>query len=173
MAMTSLEAANWHPVTWLSHLLDVSLFGLNPHGHHATSLLLHTLNVVLLFLWLRSMTGALWKSPSWPRFLPSIHWDWNRWPGLPSARMSCRHCLCCWRSGRTWLCAQARGTALFAGRALVCSRADGEAHDRHAAVCFPPAGLLATSSPGFGAAACRSRKLVANPSPIIAGKFNA
>jgi tetratricopeptide (TPR) repeat protein len=61
-AMTSLEAANWHPVTWLSHLLDVSLFGLNPHGHHATSLLLHTLNVVLLFLWLRSMTGALWKS---------------------------------------------------------------------------------------------------------------
>jgi tetratricopeptide (TPR) repeat protein len=61
-AVTSLEAANWHPVTWLSHLLDVSLFGLNPHGHHATSLLIHTLNVVLLFLWLRRMTGALWKS---------------------------------------------------------------------------------------------------------------
>jgi protein O-mannosyl-transferase len=61
-AVTSLEAANWHPVTWLSHLLDDSLFGRNPHGHHATSLLLHTLNVVLLFLWLRRMTGALWKS---------------------------------------------------------------------------------------------------------------
>jgi protein O-mannosyl-transferase len=61
-AVTSLEAANWHPVTWLSHLLDVSLFGLNPHGHHATSLLIHTLNVVLLFVWLRRMTGALWKS---------------------------------------------------------------------------------------------------------------
>ncbi len=61
-AVTALEAANWHPATWLSHLLDVSLFGLNPAGHHATSLLLHTLNVILLFLWLRSMTGALWKS---------------------------------------------------------------------------------------------------------------
>ena len=61
-AMTSLEAANWHPVTWLSHMLDVTLFGLNPGGHHATSLVIHTVNVVVLFLWLRSMTGALWKS---------------------------------------------------------------------------------------------------------------
>jgi protein O-mannosyl-transferase len=61
-ALTSLDAANWQPVTWLSHMLDVTLFGLNPGGHHATSLLIHTLNVILLFLWLRSMTGALWKS---------------------------------------------------------------------------------------------------------------
>jgi protein O-mannosyl-transferase len=61
-ALTALEAANWHPVTWMSHMLDVTLYGLNPRGHHATSLLIHTLNVVLLFLWLRSMTGALWKS---------------------------------------------------------------------------------------------------------------
>lgn len=61
-ALTSREAANWHPVTWLSHMLDVTLFGLNPSGHHATSLLIHTLNVILLFLWLRRMTGALWKS---------------------------------------------------------------------------------------------------------------
>jgi Flp pilus assembly protein TadD len=61
-ALTALEAANWHPVTWLSHMLDVSLFGLNPGGHHATSLLIHTLNVVLLFFWLRGMTGALGKS---------------------------------------------------------------------------------------------------------------
>jgi len=61
-ALTALEAANWHPVTWLSHMLDMTLYGLNPRGHHATSLLIHTLNVVLLFLWLRSMTGALWNS---------------------------------------------------------------------------------------------------------------
>jgi tetratricopeptide (TPR) repeat protein len=61
-ALTALDAANWHPVTWLSHMLDVSLFGLNPRGHHATSLLIHTLNVMVLFLWLRSMTGAIWKS---------------------------------------------------------------------------------------------------------------
>ena len=61
-ALTSLEAANWHPATWLSHLLDVSIFGLNPAGHHTTSLLLHTLNVILLFLFLRYMTRALWQS---------------------------------------------------------------------------------------------------------------
>ncbi len=61
-ALTALEAANWHPVTWLSHLMDVSLFGMNPHGHHATSLIIHVLNVLLLFFWLRSATGAVWKS---------------------------------------------------------------------------------------------------------------
>jgi protein O-mannosyl-transferase len=61
-SLTALEAANWHPTTWMSHMLDVTLFGLNAGGHHATSLLIHTLNVILLFLCLRSMTGALWKS---------------------------------------------------------------------------------------------------------------
>src|SRR6185369_3684515 len=39
----------WHPVTWLSHMLDVQFFGLNPKGHHVVSLLFHTLNAVLLF----------------------------------------------------------------------------------------------------------------------------
>ncbi len=61
-ALTALEAANWLPVTWLSHMLDVTLFGLNARGHHATSLVIHTLNVVVLFLWLRSLTGAVGKS---------------------------------------------------------------------------------------------------------------
>ncbi|HXM09823.1 MAG TPA: tetratricopeptide repeat protein [Terriglobales bacterium] len=61
-ALTALEAANWHPVTWLSHMLDVTLFGLNPGGHHGVSLLIHTLNVIFLFVWLRSMTGELWQS---------------------------------------------------------------------------------------------------------------
>jgi len=61
-ALTSLEAANWHPLTWLSHMLDVQLFGLDPGKHHATSLLIHTLNVIVLFLLLRSMTGSLWPS---------------------------------------------------------------------------------------------------------------
>jgi hypothetical protein len=55
-------ASNWHPVTMLSHLADVSLFGLDPAGHHLTSLLWHALNVVLLLLLLRSATGSLWCS---------------------------------------------------------------------------------------------------------------
>jgi Flp pilus assembly protein TadD len=59
---TSTHASNWHPLTWLSHMLDVQLFGLKPAGHHFTNLLLHALNTMLLFLLLRTMTGAMWRS---------------------------------------------------------------------------------------------------------------
>ncbi len=52
----------WHPVTSLSHLLDCELFGLNPFGHHLTSLLLHIANVLLLFWVLKWLTGAVWPS---------------------------------------------------------------------------------------------------------------
>ena len=56
-ALGSMQEANWHPVTWISHALDVSLFGMNPAGHHYTNLLLHTINVLLLFLLLNRATG--------------------------------------------------------------------------------------------------------------------
>jgi len=55
-------AANWHPLTMLSHMLDCQLFGLKPWGHHLTSVLLHAVNTVLVFLLLRRLTGALWRS---------------------------------------------------------------------------------------------------------------
>ncbi len=61
-AFRSTIMANWHPITWISHMADVQLFGLHPWGHHATSLFLHALNVVLLFFLLRSATGFLWRS---------------------------------------------------------------------------------------------------------------
>jgi hypothetical protein len=61
-ALRSGYAANWHPVTWLSHMLDCQLFGRKPGGHHLTSVLLHTLNTVLVFLLLRSLTGVRWRS---------------------------------------------------------------------------------------------------------------
>jgi tetratricopeptide (TPR) repeat protein len=61
-AATATHASNWHPVTWLSHMLDVELFGLDSGKHHATSLLLHAANVVLLFLLFVRMTGAVWRS---------------------------------------------------------------------------------------------------------------
>ena len=61
-AFTSFVASNWHPVTMLSHMLDCELFGLNPRGHHLTSVLLHALNTALVFLLLHSLTGALWRS---------------------------------------------------------------------------------------------------------------
>ncbi len=61
-ALTSTEQANWHPLTWMSHALDVSLFRLNPAGHHFTSVLLHAANVILLFLLLMWGTGRLGPS---------------------------------------------------------------------------------------------------------------
>jgi protein O-mannosyl-transferase len=61
-AFTSLYAANWHPLTWLSHMLDVSLFGLRAGGHHLVSLLFHTGSVLLLFWFLCRATRRLWPS---------------------------------------------------------------------------------------------------------------
>jgi len=61
-AMTSTEAGFWHPVTWLSLMLDYQFFGLNPGGYHFTNLLLHLANTLLLFLVFASMTGAVWRS---------------------------------------------------------------------------------------------------------------
>jgi len=61
-AFTSSYAANWHPLTWLSHMLDWQLFGNNAGGHHLTSLIFHIANTLLLFIVLKQMTSALWKS---------------------------------------------------------------------------------------------------------------
>jgi tetratricopeptide (TPR) repeat protein len=61
-AFSTAYAANWYPVTWLSHMADVQLFGVNPAGHHATSLLFHLTNTLLLYRLLSRMTGARWKS---------------------------------------------------------------------------------------------------------------
>ncbi len=55
-AFTTMQAANWHPLTWLSHAVDYKLFALNPWGHHLDSVLIHALNAVLLFLGLRWIT---------------------------------------------------------------------------------------------------------------------
>ena len=61
-AFTKSHAGNWHPLTWLSHAVDWQLYGRQAGGHHATNLLFHALNTVLLFLLLRRLTGALWRS---------------------------------------------------------------------------------------------------------------
>ena len=61
-ALTYGGIGHWHPLTWLSHMLDCQLYGLNAGGHHFTNVLLHTAAVILLFLVLRRMTGFLWRS---------------------------------------------------------------------------------------------------------------
>jgi Tfp pilus assembly protein PilF len=61
-AVTSFDANNWHPLTWLSLQFDAQLFGLDPRAFHVVNMLLHAVNSVLLFLLLRRMTGAEWPS---------------------------------------------------------------------------------------------------------------
>jgi tetratricopeptide (TPR) repeat protein len=61
-AFTTPYANNWHPLTWISHAADCTLFGMAPAGHHLTSLLLHAANAALLFLWLSAATGFLARS---------------------------------------------------------------------------------------------------------------
>src|SRR5262249_43936317 len=61
-AFSTGAACNWHPLTWLSHMLDCQFYGLNPAGHHFTNLLFHIANTFLLFFLLRHLTGAMWPS---------------------------------------------------------------------------------------------------------------
>lgn len=61
-ALTGMFASNWHPLTWMSHMLDSQIWGLDPFGPHLVNVLLHVANVLLLFHVLRRMTGLLWTS---------------------------------------------------------------------------------------------------------------
>ena len=61
-AFTTRHASNWHPLTWLSHMLDCQLYGLISEWHHLTNVLLHAATAILLFLILRQMTGDVWPS---------------------------------------------------------------------------------------------------------------
>lgn len=61
-AFTHFHSCNWHPVTWMSHMADVSLFGMQPSGHHFVNLCLHILNAILLFLFLKYVTQRIWAS---------------------------------------------------------------------------------------------------------------
>jgi tetratricopeptide (TPR) repeat protein len=84
-AFQSTDAANWHPLTWISHMADCQLYGLNPAGHHLTNILFHVANTLLLFLLLKNLTGALWRSAfvaalfAWhPLHVESVAWASER-----------------------------------------------------------------------------------------------
>src|SRR5437870_13159208 len=80
-ALTTGHAGNWHPLTWLAHMLDCQLFGLRPGAHHLTNVLLHTANALLLFVLLRGMSGALWPSAAVASFfaLHPLHVESVAW----------------------------------------------------------------------------------------------
>jgi len=61
-AFTTNQAYNWHPLTWISHMLDCQFYNLNPAGHHFTNVIFHVANTLFLFLVFKRMTGTLWRS---------------------------------------------------------------------------------------------------------------
>jgi len=61
-AATTMYAGNWHPLTWLSHMIDIEIFGLNSGMYHIMNVFIHMANTLLLFYCLRRMTGSIWKS---------------------------------------------------------------------------------------------------------------
>ncbi len=71
-AFGTFHSSNWHPLTWLSHALDVNLFGLNAGAHHAVNVILHLANSCLVFIVFRAYTGDLWKSAV-AAFLFAVH----------------------------------------------------------------------------------------------------
>ena len=80
-AFTTHQASNWHPITWLSHMLDGQLYGIHAGGHHFTNVIFHCANVLLLFSLLRRLTGATWPSAlvaalfAWhPLHVESVAW---------------------------------------------------------------------------------------------------
>jgi Flp pilus assembly protein TadD len=84
-AFKSGEQANWHPLTWISHQLDCTLFGVNAGGHHFVNLLFHVANTLLLFVFLRGATGVVWRSAfvaalfAWhPLHVESVAWAAER-----------------------------------------------------------------------------------------------
>src|SRR5438093_580441 len=80
-ALSTTHASNWHPIVWLSHMADCSLFGMFAGGHHLTNVVLHTLDTVLLFLLLNRLTNATGRSAAvaalfaWhPLHVESVAW---------------------------------------------------------------------------------------------------
>jgi tetratricopeptide (TPR) repeat protein len=80
-AFTTGHASNWHPLTWISHMTDCALFGLNPGAHHFVNILFHAANAALLFILLLRLTGQMWPAAfvaalfAWhPLHVESVAW---------------------------------------------------------------------------------------------------
>ena len=148
--LTQRHASNWHPLTWISHMLDCQIYGLKPWGHHLTNLLLHAATSVVLFLVFRKMTGAFLPSALvaaifavHPLRVESVAWIAERkrrsersvihaHPGRLSP--VCRAALLC--------------VAIRAGDPPFRAGPGGQTDARHPAVRLALAGLLAAGTPG-------------------------
>ncbi len=151
-AFTSAHASNWHPLTWLSHMLDCQLYDLRPGGHHLSSVLLHAATAILLFLVLWRMTGDLWPSALaaavfaiHPLRAESVAWVAERKDVLSG--------LFFMLTLGAYVGYVRRPFSLLrycAGSGAVCARPHGQADARDAAVCAAAVGLLAAGAHDAG-----------------------
>ena len=144
---SSYPSSNWHPLTWISHMADVQLYGRNPAGHHFTSVLLHILAVVLLFLLIESATGRALRSAAvaalfavQPLNVEAVAWISERKSVLCVLVLFTRN----WsiRLVRE----KARRRALSVGRFVFRFGNHGEGHGNSLPVCIVAAGLLAAGT---------------------------
>ena len=94
-AFVTGHSSNWHPLTWISHMLDCQMFGKRSGGPHLVNVLFHVANTVLLFLVLRQMTGATLRSAMvaglfgvHPLHVESVAWISGRWGCVERALFS-------------------------------------------------------------------------------------
>lgn len=108
-ALRAIVSGNWSPLTLLSHMLDVTLFGLQPAGHHASNLLLHAFNAIGIFLLFSRLTRAVWRSAFLAAFfavhplrVESVAWVAERKDVLSALFwLSTIHFYCSWARMRT------------------------------------------------------------------------
>ncbi len=110
---------NWHPLTWLSHMLDVEFYGMDPAGHHATSVVLHVINAWLLFAVLHTLTGAPLRSAGVAALfaLHPLHVESVAWVSERKDVLSTGFGLLCLGAYTTWV---RRGGAARYAAMLAC-----------------------------------------------------
>jgi len=112
-AFTTFHAANWHPLTWVSHMVDSQVFGLNAGGHLFMNALIHVSNTLLLFFFLKRTTGASWRSAMVAALFALHPLHVESVAGPPNARIRClpsSGCSACSPTPTTWRSLRGRNT---------------------------------------------------------------
>ena len=132
-SFTSLYASNWHPLTWLSHALDCQMFGLDAGRHHETNLLLHVINVMLLFWVLWKATGYAGRSAMVAALfaLHPINVESVAWIAERKNLLSMMFFLLA-LGAYGWYARKPRVARVPGGRGFVCAGIDGQAAGDHA-----------------------------------------
>ena len=146
-SFTTYHVGTWHPLTWLSHALDCQLFDLDPAGPHDVNLLLHVLNVLLLFWVLQRATGSVGRSfmvaalfALHPINVESVVWIAERKNSL--SMLFFLLALGAYR----WYVAEPQDWSLRCGGRSFRPGIDGEAAGHHVSFCAAVVGLLAAAA---------------------------